>query len=458
MKFTEKLKKLTKFAPVVSFLALEVFAILAFSLGNNFVLFGSLSLALFVILLIFSYGEVKREGLVRAAILIIPLLLYTLFIGIGIYSKAHIDLGDFSVASIVFVPLGLISIAMCGYFLSLNKSFKFTTFLTVVYSGIALLVLLNLIVNMINFGPCYSIIYKNCYMYYGGKRSDVPVSEIAYALEGFKFIEVKMEQYVLFPIILATSSYVLLHLKYKDNKPKFIAYIGFTALSIISLILVPSLIGLIYFIFTIIIEGLIILYTRVIKSRKIIMIFSFILLGLAGLVVIVMIFNNQSFAGSFHSFISNNAFLNKVFNTNRYVAGYNKNLTDILCTERFFGFCTYQLSDLITDPAVFSGSILFDNFMTSGVLGVVSLIAFFIFGLKGFKTNAREAEISYEKSTAICLIVVYLLYSLFCGEGQYGIFYKIIRPTYMSSMFLLVIFALSYFYFKGGIKNNEEEI
>ena len=63
MKFTEKLKKLTKFAPVVSFLALEVFAILAFSLGNNFVLFGSLSLALFVILLIFSYGEVKREGL-----------------------------------------------------------------------------------------------------------------------------------------------------------------------------------------------------------------------------------------------------------------------------------------------------------------------------------------------------------------------------------------------------------
>ena len=125
------------------------------------------------------------------------------------------------------------------------------------------------------------------------------------------------------------------YLKFKENKPKFIAYVGFSVLAVLSLIFVPSIEGLIYSLILLVIIGLIFLFKKSKISIKPFAIILYVILGLALLVLLTMLFNNQGFAGNFKGFIANNAFLNKLFNGNKYAMLYNPNLTDVLCSERF---------------------------------------------------------------------------------------------------------------------------
>lgn len=445
METQKKRVDLMKYSPVICFLALEVFALIAFSLGSSPLLFGILSTLLGIVLVIFSFREFKRDGLVRSIAFLIPFVVYIVLTMSSAFTRAHIAVGDFGVAEIVFVAFGLTAVAISGYSLSFHKAFNVSTLLTVIYSAIALLVFINLIINLVNFGPFYSIIYKDYYMYYGGKRSDVLVKDLAYALEGFKFIEVKMTHYTLYPILLLSSLVVLLNLKFKENKPKFIAYVGFSVLAVLSLIFVPSIEGLIYSLILLAIIGLIFLFKKSNISIKPFAIILYVILGLAFLVLLTMLFNNQGFAGNFKGFIANNAFLNKLFNGNKYALLYNLNLTDVLCSERFFGFYTNSTAYFYQPFAHLTDSILFDNFMTSGVLGVALLICTFVFGFNGFKNyKINDDKTFIEKSAMLAFVTIYIIYSMMCADGEYAIFHNVVRPTFMTAPFMLVVFMMAY--------------
>ena len=188
-----KLKLLGKYSAAITFLAFEFFALIAFNFSGSFVLFGALSLALCILLIIFNISEIKSKGLSSVALFFIPLFLFVLLTTVGNYNIIHTRVfGHFSWAETVFIPLGLLPIAFCGYLLSIDKNFKLKTFITVIYSALAVYVAINLIYNLINFGAFYPVIYKGYYLYYSGIKSELPVNEFAYVLEGFKFVEVKM--------------------------------------------------------------------------------------------------------------------------------------------------------------------------------------------------------------------------------------------------------------------------
>ena len=142
----EKLGKLHKYGAAISFLALEIFAILAFSFSGNFVLYGGLALGLVVLLILFNIRQIKVDGISSIALFFLPLFLFTLITAFGVYmrSHAHPAVGHFSVAELVFIPLGLLPIAFSGYVLSIDKTFKIKHFLIVIYGALALLSLINL--------------------------------------------------------------------------------------------------------------------------------------------------------------------------------------------------------------------------------------------------------------------------------------------------------------------------
>ena len=75
MKLIERLAPLKKYSIVISFLALEVFAFIAFSFGNSFVLFGVLSFALMVLLIYVTIRDINVNGIAHIAILFIPFVL-----------------------------------------------------------------------------------------------------------------------------------------------------------------------------------------------------------------------------------------------------------------------------------------------------------------------------------------------------------------------------------------------
>ena len=457
MRLKERILGLSKYVVATSFLAMEVFAFIAFSFGASFVLYGSLTLALLVLLILFSIKEIKDRGVTEIIFLLFPLLVFGLITAIGIYIKGHVILGDFTIADQVFIPIALVSMAGCGYLLAINKTFKIKTFLIVIYGALALLTLINLFANLINFGPFYTIIYKGYYMYYAGKRSSVPVNEIAYTLEGLKFIEAEMSHYVLYPALLLTSVFMLFKVNPKENKRDFIIFLSFAVIACLAFIFVPSKLALVAVGMIALIAGVMFLCYKVKGARKVFKIILIIGIIGAATLLLVMLMNNSSALDSFRNFVAGNSFLNRLLNTNSIVSRYNITLTDIL-GPNFLGFVQVQKGALSPELVNYSGSIFFDTFMTSGLIGVALIVFVCILGLKSFKRFFLEdsSEVNI-KITLLGLVVLYILYCSLFYQGEYGVYYYINTPYFMSGPFLVVLFILSYVFSRRFVSTNKEE-
>ena len=447
----EKLAKLHKYGAAVSFLAMEIFALLAFSFSGNYILFGSLSLALFILLVIFNIRQIKVDGISSIAFFFLPLFLFALVTAFGVYMRSHADVrvGHFNMAELVFIPLGLIPMAFTGYILSIDKTFKISTFLIVIYGALAVLSLINLSANIVNFGFFYTIIYKGYHMYYGGEMSAVTVDRMAYVLEGFKIIEADISHYVLYPAMLLTSGIALLFISPLRQKKLFVIYSVFTGIALLSLIFVPTMYGLYSFVIVLLITAVIFLLKRFEVLRKPAGIVLYVGIGLASLVFLVM-FANMNISG-IHNVISGNGLLNRLFNTNGIVSRYNPLIDSLFSNGRFLGFVV--TNDAMQEEVHMSGSFLFDSFMTSGVIGVIAIIVMMVVGFKGFKKYfLKENDDFYSKALLIAFVIFFCIYAGTINSTEYGIYYTIYKPVYMTGPFMLLIFIFCYVISKGEEK------
>lgn len=452
-----KLKLLSKYSAAITFLAFEFFALIAFNYSGSFVLFGSLSLALCLLLVLFNIAEIKTKGLSSVALFFIPLFLFVLLTAVGNYNTVHTKVfGHFSWAETVFIPLGLLAMAFNGYLLSIDKNFKLKTFITVIFSALAVYVLINFIYNLISFGAFYPVIYKGYYLYYSGIKSELPVNEFAYVLEGFKFVEVKMAHYVLFPLLLLSSSVMLLFTSPKKEKGYFITYSVFTLLALFALAFIPSLLSLGGIIATTLLVLVIYLGKTYVKTRKVFKIILFILLGLALLgylfyVIAVATGMSNSFTG----------ILDRIFNSNRYARRVNPILINLFSSSKFLGFYGNQTAPSIIDEVSLSGFFIFDSFMTSGVIGALAIFAFIFLGFKSFKKYFYSHKDEFRlQATMLLFLIVFVGYSAFFNEGEYTLYYNVYKPLYLTSPFIIMIFMLSYVICKSrvDIKEPKEEI
>ena len=443
-----KLKSLSKYSAAITFLALEFFALMAFNFSGSYVLFGSLSLALMVLLILFNIGEIKLKGFSNVALFYIPLFLFTLLTTVGIYSLGHASIGDYSYAELVFIPLGILPIAFCGYLLSFDKHFKIKTFLLVVFSALAVYCLINLFFNVINFGAFYTLIYKDYYLYYKGLKSLVPAQDFAYTLEGFKFIEVEMNHYVLYPILLLTSSVMLLYLSPKKEKVLFIVYAVFTLVAILCLVLVPSIISLASIAVIALLVLLIFLAKRFKLARKISKIALFVVIGIFVLGYLLFVLNGQSFASGISNLIASNELLDRLFNTSRVTSKYHVLITDLFTGDKFLGFAGYY--EIPSDLSTFrlyelSGGFIFDSYMTSGVLGAFGLFGFITCGFISFKKYFKLHKDEFHlQATLLLFVTVFVGFSMFFNSGEYALYYDIYRPIYLTAPFMIMIFIFSY--------------
>ena len=446
----EKLKKLGKYSAAITFLALEFLALIAFNFSGSFVVFGALSLALVVLLILFNIGEIKVNGLSNVGLFFIPLVLFTLLTAISPYMVPHMKVGDFTAAELVFIPSGILPIAFAGYLLSIDRNFKIKNLLIVVFGALAIYTLLNLLVNLVYFGAFYPIIYKGYRLYYGGLISSLSVDKFAYTLEGFKFIEVEMHHYVLYPILLLSSSVMLLYLSPKKEKVQFIVYAVYTFIALLSLILVPSVLSLA----SIVAVGLLLLVIffgkRFVKTRKVFKISMIVFLALFGLGYLAFIVNNQSFLSGIQNMVASNSLLNRIFNTNGYAQTYSPVVNNIFNSNHIFGFASIEVDIDIYEEVHLSGGFIFDTFLTSGVFGVLSLFAFIFVGFKSFKKYfySHSDEFHYQ-ALLLLFAVLFIGFSAFFNSGEYALYYRIYKPIYMTAPFMITTFIFSYVYCKS---------
>lgn len=463
MSFKERLEKISKYGIAITFLALEVFAFISFSFGSSYLLFAILSTALALLLTVFYFYDIKRGDYASTLFFIFPLLIFGILAALNIpdtatymYGHRVID-GDFTIIEMVFVPIGLAAIAFCGYALGIDKDFKIKHMLIVLYSSLSVLVVINLIANLIHFGPFYNLIYKGYYMYYGGLKSSRPIQDMAYTLEGFTLIESDIRHYLLYPILLLSSNFMLFNCSPKKEKSLFFTYLTFTSIALLAMIFVPNIIGLLFVIGCALLDGVILLYTKVKGSRKIIKyagygaLFAFIVV-----VLIIILVNQDIFEGLRNAFV-NSGLLGRLFVTNGYVTRFAKVIKNVLGSN-FIGKYYYIENEKIAYGAVAapqSGSFLFDSFMFAGFIGAVALFIFVFFGFKSFKKYFMSDKDEYRYKTLIfSFLVVYFIYSLAFNEGEYGIYYKINKPFYMTGPFMISTFLLVYVYTKALPERN----
>ena len=87
--------------------------------------------------------------------------------------------------------------------------------------------------------------------------------------------------------------------------------------------------------------------------------------------------------------------------------------------------------------------------MTSGVLGVAALCFFLIKGLFNFKKYFAGSDEDYRyKLVLLSFILVFYAYCSYFYEGEYGIFYSVYKPYFMTGPFMITLFIFMYIAFK----------
>ena len=416
--------KTTSLITIATFLVFELLAFAAFSLANSLTLYAIIGFALLALLFIGTSIQIKHKGFTDLAIFVVPLILYGIFLIVSPFSQVL----DSMTTTLAFVAF--LSFTAVGAYMRLNQDFKISTALLVIYGALALLVLISFGWTMIQFQPFYTITYANSYLYYDGEVSTSPIGEIAYFLIGFSFHKVSIEYFSLFPSILSTAVVALFFINPKEQKKTFIAYCVYAIVGIFPLIMMPTLMTGLTDICLIILYVLVFIFTKVIKNPSKIVKYCLVIGGsLIGLLFLIVLIN----ANAPISFFSSNAFLNKLFNTNHVVAGFNEILKGVF-SSNILGFIGYT-----------SNSILFDNFMMSGLLGGLLFIFAMVWGIISLYKMCKLSNISVEcKALIVCFVAAFLGYSLINYDMQPYLYYQNFIPFFASGPFLIVLFFMGY--------------
>ncbi|HNX16419.1 MAG TPA: hypothetical protein PKO28_03565 [Bacilli bacterium] len=432
------------FANVVVFFTLEVLAFIAFSLGTSYILYSILSIVLLAFLLLVTFRQINKDGLATYAFFLFPIFVFGLLSALSVFTQdPAFALNGYG----FFIPIAMTCFAACGYFVSSIKAFSISKAMLVIYSALAVLTLINLLATMLEFTPFYTLIYRGRYIFYDGAISEVPISQMAFALLGFSISEVSLEYFSLFPSLLITAIIPLFFLKFKQNKTVFSLYLGYTILGFIALLTTVSKMTIISDVLLFILVLLVLLFSKLHWKGKVLKIVAIVFASLFAIGFIVMFFNSLENGGGIfkivHDFIAGNSLLNRIFTANGLVDKYNKILNQLLTTDTngnfiwLFGFTATEVSP--------SNSWFFDNFMTSGVFGFFFFIFFLFVGVRRLLKYYRESSDNMkDKAMVVAFILCFFAYSFINYDASPLIFSKFLMPIYLSGPFLIALFLLSY--------------
>ena len=451
------------FGTVLAFLSLEVLAFIGFNLGHSFLLFAILSLVLAGLLVGATFRQIKKDGITTYLFFLFPLVIFGILTALNGFN--YYSIGAIGTAQSIFVPIGLLGVGLSGFLSSYLKQFKIKYALLVVYCSLGLFVLINLLITMIYYVPFYTLIYRDYYIFYDGRPSPVSVGNIAYMLYGFKFKEVSLLYWSLYPSILMTSVIPLFFIKFKENKREFLIYAGLAFIAFISLLFTISKITLITDLVLILGIALIIVGAKFKGSRSILNVMM-ITIGVIALAFILVLFvnaqTNWGFTSGIRGIISGNGLLDRVFNKNRYSSAVSTVFQDLFSTFKLFG-C--PVGGIFSDypnnvPQILSNMWLFDNLMSSGLFGAFFFLGALIIGIRRlFKYLNKGTDEDYVRFTIAGLVLGFLVISMILFDAYPLIYSEKMAPFYTVAPLLLCVFFLGYaFNHTLQLEPNKQEI
>lgn len=399
-----------EYESIGTFLVLEILALVSFGLGGVSLIFQYAGFIVALIATFFAFKNYSKDDLVPVLCLGAPLLLLSVFTGFG-YSFSNGDilakLGCF-LALISFLAIGLSARRM--------KSFSTRNTLYCIGGGLALLTLIGTIATWAQYGVFYPLIHAKAGSYYYDGNLYSILNEMAW-LQGFKVVEVSQNYGGLFALMSACFLPASLFVKYKEDKIMFIVFAVIGGIGLISIISIPNFYALIFFVIAF---GAALFYRFLRNNELAIKILKYailIIVGFAGVLVIIALLNASN--SNVSNFIAGSSFLNRIFNGNRIMIVANPVIAAALRVENLFGLNHIISGYDIPMDAIRTSSGAFEiEIIKEG--GIIAFLLFVIFALFAYESFSRYLKSSkdadYVKVIFLTLIVGFVFYSTLCSD------------------------------------------
>lgn len=442
----QKSAKINDRLSVVAFLSLEVLALTAFTFTGSILTYAILGVALFLGVIISSFHEIKKDGLLTSIYFFIPLFIYSLMLAVSHFSDS-----SFSLFERIFIPFTLVAFSGCGYYFRYFKAVKLTTIFTVIYSALALYTLIGFAYSMIQFAPFYPFIYNNSYFYYNGRPSSVAIGDMAYSLMGFSMYEVSIEYFILFPSLLLTSVIALFYISPKSQTRTFVLYCVFTFIAVLALMFMSNVYTLLTSIAIVVLIALVLCYGKLKLKYKPIVIVLYVVGAIFGLWLLSLFILSQSeltLLNPVRDFVSSIPFVGKIMLLGRY----RVILDGLFTSSKIFGFTINAGTNL-------SNSWLFDSAMMSGLFGFVALLVFVVFAIVTLlRFFALSKETVMNKSLLLAFVFAFIGYTLINGDNTPYVNYANVFPVWVNGPGLIALFLIGYATVEGYLFSKHKEV
>ena len=436
-----------EYESIGSFLILELLALVSFGLGGVNVIFQYAGFVVSLIATMFAFRNYSKEDLKPILCVGLPLLIMSIFVSFGKYFETYTfaaNLGCF-LSFISFLAMGLSARRL--------KSFSTRNALYCIAGGLALITLIGMVITWIQYGPFYSLIYRNTPNYYYNGELYSVTKEMGW-LQGFKVVEISQNYGALFAVLCACFLPALLFISPKENKSQFIVFAVTGGIGVLALLSIPNFIGLIF----VAIAFASALFYKYLRDNKLaIKILEYGILIIFGFAVVVFICMMLNVANAgFGSFVKNSGFLNKIFNSNRIAMSINPILEAALKPFNLFGINTLQYIDgyKIDDDVILSTSGIFEAeiIKEGGIIAFIFFVVFVVFAYTSFARYLRHSkDDNYIKVIFLSLVIGYVTYSTFFADTfpltHNG---KAYSPITRSLPFLIMLFVIGYIILPKG--------
>ncbi len=455
MKF---LNKLNQSDSILTFLILEMIAIVSFALGGNSIIYFVLGIIVGIFSVLVACTRFSKNELPSLLLFLGIMFLISIFVSFGNLFRDYY--GGLNIIVLLAINLFLFN----GIAARRIKQFKSETLLLTIGFSIALLVIVSMVFTWTQYGFFYALRYKGLRYFYYGTTYDISLE--GYWLAGFQFKETFLSYSGAYATLLTCYLFSLFFIspKKEETKKTFYLFLSIGLVGLIYLITIPYLKALI-----ILIPALLIcLYYKFLSKNKLARkIVKYALLAIAALAVIYFIIllvlaSNASLEATF----KNNAFLNRVFIANRFVSEPFKALKEIIYGKYFFGVypSTYNYAIVDINTRMFEIEIVKE----AGLIPLFLLIIFIIvvgFVIAKYLRTSKDND--YSKVIFVSLIVTFFFYMSFnyapfpysrANTVLYGSLWDLSRYNsfFKNPLSLLMLFLLGYVYVPLFIKDDEE--
>ena len=431
------LQKKNIFFSILTCLVLAFVTILS---STNIFVFVGVLLACSVLLTVLKKRKYDGTQLLTLYTFVIPILGFALFV---ITSQFNLDPNaEGYTAHQVLLIIGTITLPFLGYQCRGINGFNIKNVLLSIYKILALWMLINLFITMIQFGPFYSLIYKGKYFYEYGHLSKLSIDKMAYMFLGIKVERVSLELFTLFAGILTSAFLGLFFVSYEQDKKSFITYLVCGCVGGLCLLLTINKYSILTYLVLIIGFVLIILFSKgVIKYNKVTKIVIFSICGVIGVLFILFILNAMNVEPLATS-IEKVWLFNKLFNTNMFSKSYKQIIETTFSHKYFYGFSGYLIG---VDSLKLSGSWLFDFLLIAQLDGLILFILFivllFVRYVQYYKTSKDD---KHSKVMLLGFILSILLVTLVGYNSMPSSVNGKYFPIFLMSPFLVLLVIYGY--------------